>query len=120
MSYLTFTFEISSNQMYQSPAWGVTANLLVKRLPRLRFDTTYVKTGGGKDVDFCLQILETSGGHLMAAPAAMVTHEFWPGSLQQVLLLHFFCWAVGDGALFLHHPENHYLSWPNLVEFLVL
>jgi glycosyltransferase involved in cell wall biosynthesis len=120
MSYLTFVFEIASNPMYQSPAWGVTANILVKRLPGLRFDTSYAKTGGGEDVDFCLRILETSGGRLMAAPAAMVTHEFWPGSLQRVLLPHFFRWSVGDGALFLHHRKYRYLSWPNLVEFLVL
>jgi glycosyltransferase involved in cell wall biosynthesis len=53
MSYLTFMFEISANDQCEYPAWGVTANLLVKRL-QVPFDTAYAKTGGGEDVDFSL------------------------------------------------------------------
>jgi len=47
MSYLTFAFEIASMADYKNPAWGVTANIMVKRVPALRFDTDYAKTGGG-------------------------------------------------------------------------
>lgn len=80
--------------MYQSPAWGVTANILVKRLPGLRFDTTYAKAGGGEDVDFCLRILETGGGRLMAAPAAMVTHNSG-----QIVSSEFYCRISFSGRL---------------------
>jgi glycosyltransferase involved in cell wall biosynthesis len=92
MSYLTFMFEIASNPIYQHPAWGVTANLLVKRVPGLRFDTAYAKTGGGEDVDFCLRLLQ--GGYLKAAPNAVVHHPFWDGSTIQ-LFSHFFSLGCG-------------------------
>ncbi|KAL7581040.1 hypothetical protein ACA910_005845 [Epithemia clementina (nom. ined.)] len=118
MSYLTFMFEIAASRMYAYPAWGVTANLLVKRIPQARFDTAYAKTGGGEDVDFCLRLLEATGGHLRSVPTAKVIHEFWPGGLQ-VLLPHFFNWAVGDGALFERHTNHTYYSWPNVVEFFL-
>ena len=58
MSYLTFMFEIAENLHYKQPAWGVMAYLLVKRT-RICFDTAYAKTGGGKDVDFCLCLTES-------------------------------------------------------------
>jgi glycosyltransferase involved in cell wall biosynthesis len=122
MSYLIFMFEIATKQqgMYREPAWGVTANLLVKRIPGLRFDTDYAKTGGGEDVDFCLRLGE-NGGRLIAAPKAKVTHDFWDGSILD-LSSHFFNWAIGDSALFTRFPSHCYRSWPNVVElaFLIL
>lgn len=117
MSYLTFMFEIASNPMYQHPAWGVTANLLVKRVPGLRFDTAYAKTGGGEDVDFCLRLGE--GGYLKAAPNAVVHHPFWDGSMIH-LFSHFFHWAVGDSALFNRFPSLVYQSYPNAAEILLI
>jgi glycosyltransferase involved in cell wall biosynthesis len=117
MSFLTFMFEISGNDRYAYPSWGVTANLLVKRL-HVRFDTVYAKKGGGEDVDFCLRTAKASGGgRFKSVVGAEVGHDFWPGGLA-VLIPHFFRWAIGDGALFQRYPEHRYMSWPNLVETL--
>jgi GT2 family glycosyltransferase len=118
MSYLTFMFEIAANEIYAYPAWGVTANLLVKRL-EVRFDTVYAKTGGGEDVDFCLRLLDSSGGRLKSVRGPMVHHAVWPGGFR-VLLPHFFHWAVGDGALFQRYTGLCYTSWPNIVETFVV
>jgi hypothetical protein len=118
MSYLTFMFEIADNKLYDSPAWGVTANLLVKR-SKIRFDTVYAKTGGGEDVDFCLRLDQETGGRLLSASQAQVTHEYWHGGLN-VILSHFFQWAIGDGALFSRYPVYCFRSWPNVVETFVL
>lgn len=118
MSYLTFMFEIAENPIYKDPAWGVTANILIRRVRNLRFDTCYAKTGGGEDVDFCLRIAAEHGGRLRSAPAACVVHEFWPGSIWD-LSKHFFNWAGGDSALFHRFPNHCYASWPNLVETAV-
>jgi GT2 family glycosyltransferase len=119
MSYLTFMFEIAKNPLYMTPAWGVTANLLVIREEGIRFDINYAKTGGGEDVDFCLRLLEVTGGKLYSAPQAEVYHEFWSGGIM-VLCHHFLNWAVGDSALFRRFPEHCYLSYPNVTEFLLV
>jgi glycosyltransferase involved in cell wall biosynthesis len=80
MSYLTFMFEIAENgsTLYDSPAWGVTANILFRRTT-VRFDLAYAKTGGGEDVDYSLRVSKmTHGGKLLAVPEACVIHPFWP------------------------------------------
>lgn len=119
MSYLTFMFEIAKQDLYTSPAWGVTANILFRRT-RVRFDLTYAKTGGGEDVDFSLRVTEESnGGKLLTVPEACVVHPFWPGSVL-TLCSHFFNWAVGDGGLLQRFPEYCYWSFPNLPETLLL
>ena len=43
MSYLTFMFEIAEQNLYPSPAWGVTANILFRRT-MVRFDLAYAKS----------------------------------------------------------------------------
>jgi glycosyltransferase involved in cell wall biosynthesis len=78
MSYLTFMFEIANNKIYLNPAWGVTANILLRRT-LVRFDIHYAKTGGGEDVDYCLRVSQETG-MLKACPSAVVHHNFWPGS----------------------------------------
>jgi glycosyltransferase involved in cell wall biosynthesis len=119
MSYLTFMFEISSNPAYSEPAWGVTANLLVRRTS-IRFDLDYAKTGGGEDVDFCLRLLQpVDSNRLVACQDAVVHHEFWEGSMLD-LATHFFSWAIGDSALFARFPYHCYRSWPNAVETAML
>lgn len=118
MSYLTFMFEIAEQEMY-SPAWGVTANILLRRT-HIRFDPIYAKTGGGEDVDYSLRVTEAcNGGRLLAVPEARVVHPFWPGSTYD-LAAHFYNWAIGDGALFQRFPEHTYWSFPNLPETLIL
>jgi glycosyltransferase involved in cell wall biosynthesis len=116
MSYLTFMFEIAANPIYESPAWGVTANLVVEKTSGLRFDETYAKTGGGEDVDFCLRLTRSRrGGRLKSVPEAVVVHDFWKGGAI-ALSRHFSNWAVGDSALFNRFPDQVYRSFPNFVE----
>jgi glycosyltransferase involved in cell wall biosynthesis len=120
MSYLTFAFEIAAMHNYENPAWGVTANLMVKRLPNMRFDTSYAKTGGGEDVDFCLRMgKDVDGGTFRSVPAAVVEHPFWRGNFLS-LSSHFFNWACGDSGLFSRFPEHCFRSWPNASETMVL
>jgi hypothetical protein len=109
-------FEIADNPKYMQPAWGITANILVKRTS-VCFDTAYAKTGGGEDVDFCWRLVE-DGGKLRACPSAVVCHPFWPGS-SLALSGHFCNWATGDSALFSWFPEHCYYSWPNAVELML-
>ncbi|KAL3945210.1 MAG: hypothetical protein SGBAC_000683 [Bacillariaceae sp.] len=117
MSYLTFMFEIAEREdMYEYPAWGVTANILFRRTP-IRFDEAYAKTGGGEDVDFCLRVAGREG-KLIPVPRACVVHPFWEGSVWN-LWGHFFNWAVGDGGLLSRFPEYRYWSFPNLSETLL-
>lgn len=58
-SDLTFMYGVS--EVVERPAWGVTANLLVKlgcpggRRAKTIFGGEFPKTGGGEDVDFCLR-----------------------------------------------------------------
>jgi glycosyltransferase involved in cell wall biosynthesis len=116
MSYLTFMFEIAADPIYESPAWGVTANLVVEMGTGVRFDTAYAKTGGGEDVDFCLRLTRSRhGGHLRSVPEAVVVHDFWKGGAI-ALSRHFSNWAVGDSALFDRFPDQVYRSFPNFVE----
>jgi hypothetical protein len=91
MSYLTFMFEISSDPLYEYPAWGVTANMVVRRLPAIRFDTNHAKTGGGEDVDVCLRLTDEHGRRLKCEPKASVRHEFWGGSALHIAH-HFLNW----------------------------
>lgn len=119
MSYLTFMFEIAERDLYTSPAWGVTANILFRRTS-VRFDLAYAKTGGGEDVDYSLRVAAAcDGGKLLAVPKARVVHPFWPGSVF-TLSKHFYSWAIGDGSLFRRFPEYCYWSFPNLPEMLLL
>ena len=82
MSYLTFSFEIAGSNIYPEPAWGVTANILFRKIPNMSFDTRYAKTGGGEDVDFALRLSKETGGlKLKCCPSAKVTHLFWSGGI---------------------------------------
>ncbi len=112
MSYLTFAFEIATFDGVEHPAWGVTANLLVRRVRNLHLDTRYAKQGGGEDVDLCLRLSDY--GRFVKAPKAVVYHPFWETSFYR----HFFGWALGDGALFCRFKQYTYRSWPNVIETL--
>lgn len=119
MSYLTFMFEIAANPIYTSPQWGVTANILLKRLPGMHFDTNYAKSGGGEDVDFCLRTLAETKGHFLSVKEAFVNHDYWKGGVLS-LFRHFFNWAIGDGLLFSRFPQHTYCSYWNVSEILLL
>lgn len=120
MSYLTFMFEIAACPAYQHPAWGVTANIMVQRKSNVIFDTDYAKTGGGEDVDFCLQLgRHVPEGRFHAVPHAVVEHPFWKGNFVH-LAHHFFNWAIGDSALFLRFPQHTFRSSLNASEMIAL
>ena len=54
LSDVTYMFGIAS--VLSRPAWGVTANLLIKRREGMGFlEHTFPNTGGGEDVDLCLR-----------------------------------------------------------------
>lgn len=120
MSYLTFSFEIARNPMYMTPAWGVTASILVKRRSTLLFDESYAKTGGGEDVDFCLRLAKAyPNAKLYSAKDAVVYHLFWKGGFF-ALASHFCQWAKGDSGLFPRFPEHCFWSVPNVSEMTFL
>ena len=87
MSYLTFAFEAATFSQVKHPAWGVNANLVVRRMPELKFDTRHAKAGGGKDVDLCLRIRPY--GRFDKVPRAKVDHDFWKFSF----CMHFLGWG---------------------------
>ena len=95
-------------------AWGVTANLLVRWDPYTRFDPRFPKTGGGEDIDFCIQM----GHSLVPVPGARVTHPWrdTPAGMFRRL----FEWAVGDGMINVKHPGLTYRTLPSAVELLLL
>lgn len=116
-SQLHSMFEIATIGSHPNPAWGVTANLMVRRIPKLRFDEHFIKTGGGEDVDFCLR-LQKNGGLLYSVEDANVDHEFWEGSII-TLAKRFYRWATSDAKLFSRFSNYVYRSWPNAVEFVL-
>lgn len=95
-------------------AWGVTANLLVRWDPHARFDPRFPKTGGGEDIDLCIQL----GHSLIPVPGAKITHP-WRDTPAR-MFWRMFEWAEGDGMLNSKHPAITYRTLPNAVELLLL
>lgn len=112
-SHLAFAFEVAVFEGYSNPAWGVTANILIRRLPKVLFDLMYAKTGGGEDIDFCLRLTKAAGpgSTFLTAPGAEARHEFWENPWA-----HFKGWGRGDGALFDRFPSLSYRAFFNFVE----
>jgi len=48
----------------QEIPWAVTANMAVVNTDK-QFDLRFPKTGGGEDIDYCLQV---AGGRMMPVP----------------------------------------------------
>ena len=112
-SHLTFAFEVADFEGYNNPAWGVTANILVRRLPGVILDLAYAKTGGGEDIDYCLRLAEAAGpgSTFLTAPKAVARHDFWENPWP-----HFRGWGRGDGALFDRFPSLTFRASLNFVE----
>lgn len=111
----TFFWHISewAARMEQPVPWGVTANLLLKWNKALRFDETFPKTGGGEEIDICIQ----AGGRFVPVPDAIVHHPWRETAIQMYARL--FQWAVGDGILNRKYPRYTYRSWPTLPELIL-
>lgn len=123
--------------------WGITANLLFNRSGSchnlqhppigganerghnvdLRFDSAFIKTGGGEDIDFCLRLGKNTlqGTDTLYAmkcvPEAKCRHPWWHGGAR--CYGHFFRWAYGDSLLIDKYPHLSYYNFPNVVEVTV-
>lgn len=62
-----------------SLAWGVTANLMVRRdaVGPIRFSSAFPKKGGGEDIDFCLRVSQRHSLPFVSVPDAVVVHPWW-------------------------------------------
>ena len=117
-----WTFALTSDEM----PWGVTANLLVRNYAKifekpLLFDSRYIKTGGGEDIDYCLKLSKLttkSRKTLKCVPAAVAHHPWWSNGRREYS--HFFRWALGDSLLINHHPSHTFMTPPNVVESIAL
>lgn len=116
-----FSFALGSPR-----AWGITANLCIRREDArdVEFLASFPKSGGGEDVDFCLRLDAAAAGRARSdkgdgrgfvfVPHAVVDHPYW-----NILISHFVGWSRGDGALLDMHPHMTFMSLPNLAEALV-
>lgn len=118
LSGCAFFWNAAATWTSDAMPWGVTANLLVRRRhpDSVRFDPIFPKTGGGEDIDFCLQ-KAAGGGRFVPAPAIRAQHPWWRGGAPD--FGRFFGWAVGDGALIPRYPQHTYRdSAPNSIELM--
>ena len=121
MSGITMAFDWPEDVFPQAHVpWGVTASLCVWRKFAATFGADFAKTGGGEDVDFCLQVTHNSGLRWKKESAAVVYHPFWPRLPDAAgivkYLQHFFAWTQGDGLLLDAYPQHVYVNLPNVVE----
>ena len=91
---------------------------MVRRVDDLEFDTVYAKTGGGEDVDYCVELVHALKLPLGRVVEAKVIHDWWPCTDGRALayLHRFWKWTMGDGYLLYKHPQYVYISFPNVVE----
>lgn len=107
------------NQPVEEPRWCVTASLVTRR-KFLFFDETFIKTGGGEDIDYCLRIArhEKGGGTFGVAHDAEAAHPWWRDGGR--VYGHFAGWAHGDGRLIDLYPELTFRSSLNIIEMCLL
>ena len=100
--------------------WGITANLLVRRdaIGDHRFKPLFPKSGGGEDIDFCLEIVNSFGRDFSTEPDAVVHHPWWNNADRTYR--RFFRWAYGDSNLPALHPQYRWRNLPNTAELLTL
>ena len=100
--------------------WVVTANSCFRNFAKTNdenhlFDTDFIKTGGGEDIDYCLNLEKPT---LKCVPRAIANHPWWNDGKRDYM--HFFRWAVGDCLLIHKHPKHSFLTPPNVVEVAAL
>ncbi|CAB5197852.1 unnamed protein product [Rhizophagus irregularis] len=124
LSGVTFFWEIAEIWDNDIP-WGIAGNLLIRSYKDdILFDSSFPKTGGGEDIDFCLKkgnffIKNVENGKgFQGAPNVKVTHHWWNDGKRYYW--RFYKWAKGDGALIKMHPNLTYNDIvPNSAEFLL-
>ena len=113
MSYCSFFWNVAERNPH--PAWGVTANVCLKR-SSVRFHDDFIKTGGGEDIQFCIDTQRCFKQKLFSVPDALVIHPYW----KHFSVKHFFNWTQGDGLLIDKYPEMVYFNYPTLPEMLLM
>jgi len=116
LSDITFFYDLPG-WMGETVPWGVTANIMVRRMELLKFDTVFAKTGGGEDVDYCICLVQATGLPLGRVVEACVTHDWWPYTQPLAYMNRFWKWTMGDGHLNYKFPQHVYLSFPNVIEW---
>ncbi len=94
--------------------WAGTANMMVRN-SALQFDTCFIKTGGGEDIDYCLQLKKWP---MICVPQAKAIHPWWHNGNR--CYGHFYRWAIGDSNLMNKYPKLTYRSCPNVWEMTLL
>ncbi|KAI9574043.1 glycosyltransferase family 2 protein [Boletus coccyginus] len=103
--------------------WGVTANLIARRIDDgVEFDPRFPKTGGGEDIDFCRRKRDlwfpTHRQGFHPAPDVVVTHPWWNQGKRSYH--RFYMWSKGDGGLIRLYPDLTYIDHaPNSGELLL-
>lgn len=92
----------------------MTANLVVRN-SAIRFDPEFIKTGGGEDIDYCLQLKRYP---LISVPEAIATHPWWSDGNRTYG--HFYRWAIGDSLLMDKYPHLTYRIAPNVWEVTLI
>lgn len=104
--------------------WGVTANLIARRIDDgVEYSLQFPKTGGGEDIDFCRRKRDLwfpkKGQGFHPAPAVIVTHPWWDGGRRSYR--RFYMWSKGDGGLIKLYPQLSYIdNAPNSAELLLI
>ena len=115
----TYFWDIAEKLKDDLP-WGVTANLIVKRVQDdISFDLVFPKTGGGEDIDYCIRkrdwFVHRGLQGFKPAPKVVVTHPWWNEGRRTYH--RFFMWGKGDGALASMFPQHCYIeTLPNSAE----
>jgi len=112
----TYFWEISTHLPW-SP-WGVTAFLVCKWKPNMKFDEDFPKTGGGEDIAFCIEHLEGDKKKIKSIPTAEIVHPWWDNRKRIKLWIRLVKWAIGDGILIDKFPQFTYSALPNIFEFI--
>lgn len=94
--------------------WGVTANLMIKWKPEYKFDNNFPKTGGGEDIDLCIQM----GARFVPVPEAKILHPWRDTPFR--MFTRMFQWAAGDGYLNVKYPEYTYWYCGNFPTWFIL
>ena len=109
---ITYFWDIADKLKDDIP-WGVTANMIVRRIKDdISFGLEFQKKGGGEDIDFCIKKRDWFVHHgmqgLKPAPKVVITHPWWNEGRRTYS--RFFRWGKGDGALISIFPQHCYMD----------
>jgi nucleoside-diphosphate-sugar epimerase/glycosyltransferase involved in cell wall biosynthesis len=128
LSGMTYFWDIAKDKLSEEGKrdvpWGVTANLITRRVKDgIDFDLSFPKTGGGEDIDFCRRkrtyFLKNGKEAFRVAENCIATHPWWMEGNRSYQRFHM--WAFGDGGLIAKFPENCYWDYaPNSAELMAV